>query len=384
MSETNRPYREHHLLNILDDYEARKLPLDRCISDYFRDHKALGSKDRAYIAETLYGLMRWLLLVDHLCKPPQFWEQRLEIFNQQEFLNEAKTNPKIPLHIRLSFPEELWNLIVNSHGIETAEAICTASNFPAPTTVRANPIKISRDELLDRWKDQYSVSPCKHSPFGIVFHKKINFFALPEFKQGLFEVQDEGSQLLALMVDPKPKELVMDYCSGSGGKTLCFAPKMQNQGQIYLHDVRPFILEEGRKRLRRAGIQNAQVVQENDPKLKKLKKKMNWVLADVPCSGTGTLRRNPDMKWKFEAAALKRLVSQQRVIFEKALSYMHPEGHIVYGTCSLLKEENQEQVEHFIKTYQLEIVGSPWQSLPALNEMDGFFGVVMKKQNTLS
>ena len=106
---------------------------------------------------------------------------------------------------------------------------------------------------------------------------------------------------------------------------------------------------------------------------------MNWVLADVPCTGTGTMRRNPDMKWKFEKSILDRLVSQQRVIFEKALSFLHPEGRIVYGTCSLLKEENQHQVEHFLRTYNLQIEGNVFQSFPTFEGMDGFFGVVLKR-----
>ncbi len=122
---------------------------------------------------------------------------------------------------------------------------------------------------------------------------------MPEFKQGLFEVQDEGSQLIANLMDPTPGDQVMDYCAGSGGKTLAFAPKMQHRGQIYLHDIRPWALDEARKRLKRAGIQNAQVVLPEDPKLNKLRGKMDWVLVDAPCTGSGTFRRNPDMKWKF-------------------------------------------------------------------------------------
>ncbi len=379
-----KPFREHHLLNLLADYEKQQLPLDRAISDYFRAHSALGSKDRAYIAEAVYALVRWLGLIDYLAGEPHSWERRLEVYRDTTLLEEAKSREDIPLHIRLSFPEELFELIVKSHRLQAATDICRASNFPAPTTIRVNPLKFTREDLIEMWQDTHSISPCEFSPYGIVFLKKVNFFTLPEFKEGLFEVQDEGSQLLALMVKALPGEQVMDYCSGSGGKTLAFAPSMQNKGQIYLHDVRPHILEESRKRLKRAGIQNAQIVQEEDPKLKKLKKKMNWVLVDVPCSGTGTLRRNPDMKWKFTSESLKRLVSQQRVIFEKALSYMHPEGRIVYGTCSLLKEENQQQLEHFIKTYGLEVEGDIFQSIPKQDGMDGFFGVVLKRIPDLS
>lgn len=201
---------------------------------------------------------------------------------------------------------------------------------------------------------------------------------MDEFKKGFFEVQDEGSQLLANLVQCQPGQLVMDFCAGSGGKTLAFAPLMKNSGQIFLHDVRAYTLQDAKKRLRRAGIQNAQIIHAEDPKLNKWKKKMDWVLVDAPCSGTGTLRRNPDMKWKFDIEMLERLIGQQRTIFEKALSFMKPEGHIVYGTCSLLKQENEHQLNHFIKTYNLKIEGQVFHSFPSLGGMDGFFGVVLK------
>jgi 16S rRNA C967 or C1407 C5-methylase (RsmB/RsmF family) len=154
---------------------------------------------------------------------------------------------------------------------------------------------------------------------------------------------------------------------------------MEHKGQIYLHDIRPFALQEAKKRLKRAGIQNSQILLPESPHLSKLKKKMDWVLVDAPCTGTGTLRRNPDMKWKFDETILPRLVGQQRAIFEKALSFLHPEGRIVYGTCSLLEAENQLQLEHFLKTYSLVVEGEVFQTFPAKGEMDGFFGVVLKR-----
>ncbi len=370
-------FRSHHLLTMLKSYEDQQLPLDLFISNYFRANSALGSKDRGYLAETIYGMARWRDLIDHLCGKSSSLEKKIELFesiNPSDYLEKEE----IPLHVRLSFPEILFDLIVNSHGLERAIELCSASNTMAPTTLRVNRIKGTRDELLGAWQEKYSISPTQQSPNGIIFHKKINFFELQEFRDGFFEIQDEGSQILADLINVAPGQLVMDYCSGSGGKTLAFAPKMENKGQIYLHDIRPKILIEAKKRLKRAGIQNGQVIQPEDPKLKKIKKKMDWVLVDVPCSGTGTMRRNPDMKWKFTVEMLQRLAGQQRIIFEKALSFMKPNGRIVYATCSILKEENQEQVEHFIKTYNLQIDGEIFQSLPSIGSMDGFFGVVLR------
>lgn len=373
------PFKEHHLFALLQAYERQTLPLDLFVSHYFRDNKSLGSKDRGFIAETIYAMIRWKGLLDYLAPPTETsWRKRYEIFQNTDFEN-IQQQTQIPPHIRVSFPKVLFDLLENSYGPARAMELCLISNAPAPTTVRVNTLKTTREALLNSWKTQYEVSPTLVSDTGITFHKKINFFGLPEFKAGLFEVQDEGSQLLAKMVDVKPGELVLDYCAGSGGKTLAFAPKMEHKGQIYVHDIRPFALIEAKKRLKRAGIQNGQVLPPDSPNLAKLKKKMNWVLVDAPCTGTGTMRRNPDMKWKFDEATLPRLLGQQRTIFEKALSFMHPEGRIVYATCSLLTEENQGQLNHFLKTYSMAVEGEIFQSLPTQGGMDGFFGVVLKK-----
>lgn len=378
-----RPFRQYHILAILNGYEQQSLPLDLCMMNYAREHKALGSKDRAYIAETSYAMVRWKGLLDYLCEERSLtpdWENRLDLFLEPNF-DDAKYRKDIPDHIRLSFPKELFDLIVSSHGLQKACEICAISNQPAPTTVRINTMKTTRDEMLKRWKGVYEVLPCPVSAEGIVFNRRVNFFVMPEFKEGLFEVQDEGSQLLAALVKVKPGDLVMDYCAGAGGKTLAFAPHMQNKGQIYLHDIRKYVLQDAKKRLRRAGIQNAQILPSDDEaKLKKLKKSMDWILVDAPCTGIGTLRRNPDMKWKFETAMLQRIQGQQRTIFEKALSFLKPNGHIVYSTCSILKEENEEQLAHFMKTYDLALVGEVFQSLPVAQGMDGFYGAVLKKK----
>lgn len=381
------PFREHHLFALLKQFEKEKAPLDFSIHRYFRTHRSLGSKDRGEIAETIYGMIRWKGLLDALSYPPFTWEKRLQLFKTLPIttLDSDKTfeTNSLPPHTALSFPKELYTLLVKDYGKDLAKKLCWASNYPAPTTVRINRLKTTREAMLKRW-EKYPISPCPYAENGIFFHKKYNFFEFPEFKEGLFEIQDEGSQMLADLVKVKPGEQVLDFCAGSGGKTLAFAYRLQGKGQIYLHDIRPSILQEARKRLKRAGIQNAQVIPPEGGHLKKLKKRMEWVLVDVPCSGTGTLRRNPDMKWKFNEEMLIRLTAEQRIIFEKALSFVKPEGYIVYTTCSLLNRENQDQVTHFLNTYPIELIEKPFQSLPlkeGINEraMDGFFGAVFKK-----
>lgn len=372
------PFREHHLLTLLEGYSKQSHPIDLYISDYFRNHSALGSKDRAFIAETIYALIRWQELLDYLSESSS-WQARYETY-QRINLEEVLKREEIPLATRVSFPEILFDLFVENYGVEKAKELCLICNTPAPTTIRVNPLKISREELLKRWEELYDVAPTSTSTHGIIFRKKVNFFQLPEFKEGLFEVQDEGSQLLAQLMQIQPGQQVLDYCAGSGGKTLAFAPQMEGKGQIYVHDIRPHALQEARLRLRRAGIQNYQVLLPDSPRLAQLKKKMDWVLVDAPCSGTGTLRRNPDMKGKFSHEMLTRLVGQQRTIFEKALSFLKLDGRIVYATCSLLKEENQDQVAHFLATYSLEVEGSTFQTFPTIGGLDGFFGVVLKRE----
>lgn len=373
-----RPFREHHLISLLITYDKQMLPLDLVVNQYFRTHTALGAKDRKMIAEAVYGIVRWRGLIDALCEGEATWEKRADWYLGNDPLTFLDHN-ELPLHTRCSCPLELFQLLVETYGEKRACELCLIANTPAPTTIRVNTLKISRDDLLKQWVDSYPVEACQMAVNGITFRERINLFGLPEFVQGFFEMQDEASQLVAGLVDAQPGQQVLDFCAGSGGKSLAFAPKLEGKGQIFLHDVRPRILEEARKRLRRAGIQNAQVIDRDAPHLKKLKKHMDWVLVDAPCTGSGTLRRNPDMKWKFDQALLKRLLSEQRVIFEQALSYCKPQGHIVYATCSLLRQENQEQIIHFCKVYQLEQVGEEFQSIPAEGGMDGFFAVILRK-----
>lgn len=370
-------FRHTHLMILLNSYADQQLPLDLFIHHYFRSHPSLGSKDRAFLAESIYGMIRWQRLLDYLL-PNSSLEKKQELYQKWD-LDALLRDESIPLSDRLSVPDFLFERLTMAYGEETAKEICLASNYPAPTTVRVNLTKISREELLARWQELYEVSPCLHSKAGIIFHKKLNFFTIPEFKQGFFEVQDEGSQLIAQLVQAQPGELVLDYCAGSGGKALAIAPLMHGFGQIFLHDLRKKALLEARKRLKRAGVQHAQLIYpDEEKKLRSMKKKFDWVLVDAPCSGTGTLRRNPDMKWKLSEEMIHRLVGQQRTIFERALSFLKPSGKIVYATCSILQEENQFQLDHFLKTYPLMLEEEPFHSLPKLGEMDGFFGATFR------
>ncbi len=373
-------FQKYHLLRILDLFEGETLPLDIFLSHYFRANKAVGAKDRRTICEAIYGMIRWCGLLDHLLPKPPTWESRFSLFtsiNPHDFLQKEE----IPAHIRVSFPKEFFQILERAFGEKKAQELCLASNQTAPTTIRVNSTKISRDSLLEKWKELYSVSPSTISPDGIIFHKKINFFSLPEFKEGLFEIQDEGSQLVASLLEIVPGQQILDYCAGSGGKTLAFAPQTKKRGQIFLHDIRPRALLEAKKRLKRAGIQNAQILLPTDAHKETLKGRMDWVLVDAPCSGSGTLRRNPDMKWKFSSELLERVVQEQRKIVTEALDYLSPKGYLVYATCSILPQENEEQVAFFEKELPLLCIKPPFSSTPQKGGMDGFFGAVFRRRS---
>ncbi len=375
----HRPFREHHLLQSLFAFDKQTLPLDVFLRRYFQTHKAVGSKDRKEICETIYGMIRWRGLLDHFAKEPLNWENRLAAF-QTFSPHESHRDLSIPTHIRASFPKTFYQLLSDSLGEEKAFEFCLICNETAPTTVRVNLLKTTREALLEKWRGKYRVSPCKYSLTGIRFEEKINFFASEEFKAGLFEVQDEASQLIADLVAIQPGERFLDYCAGSGGKSLAIAPKLQGRGQIFIHDIRDFALQEAKKRMKRAGIQNVHPLPFDSPNKNSIKGRMDWVLVDAPCSGTGTLRRNPDMKWKFDEAMIPRIVEQQREIFTEALNYLKPGGHIIYATCSILPQENENQAAYFLEKFSLEQVGKPLSTFPTNGGMDGFFGVVFKKR----
>jgi len=366
-------FRKFHLLTILNEFSIKNLPIDTFLRNYFRKHKSIGSKDRKEITENLYKLIRWRGLIDFLSKKPICFEEQIEKLQNFDF-NKFIKDKTIPIHIRLSFPKDYYEKIKQSYSEEKAYEFCLTSNEMAPTTIRSNPLKIDREVLFELLKKKYDVTKCKKSQFGIIFNKKINFFFADEFKKGFFEIQDEASQLVANLINPKPKDHILDYCCGAGGKTLAFAHKLANTGQIYLHDIREFIMLEAKKRLKRAGVQNFQI--KTPRALKKVKQKMDWIILDVPCSGSGTLRRNPNMKWAFKIDELENLISLQKKIFDKAFSYLKPDGKIIYITCSIFPDENEKQINSFIKKYNLKIENK-LSLLPEKNSHDGFFACVL-------
>ena len=368
------PFRKYHILQILNQFLQSSYPLDLFLRFYFKKFTSIGSKDRKEVAETIYKIFRFKGLIDYFIPSPITNEKRINVFETLDFDKETQ-NPDIPSHVRASFPKIYFDKLKSCYGEEKALDLCKISNTQAPTTIRVNALKTQRDSLFDILSKNYKVYKTK-SAHGLTFKEKINFFSTQEFKDGLFEIQDEGSQMIADFIPIREKDHVLDYCAGAGGKTLAFAHKLNGKGQIYLHDIRLHILTEAKKRLKRAGIENFQLVDKR--KLKKLKNKMDLVVLDVPCSGSGTLRRNPDMKWRFSLEMLQKLILEQKKIFEEALIYLKPDGKIVYITCSIFNDENEEQIDYFLKKYNLKVLSS-FKTHPQKDLYDGFFMAILIK-----
>lgn len=365
-----KPFRKHHLCQILNSFENATLPMDLHLARYFKEHHALGSSDRAEISDILFAIIRRKGYLTAQCPRPD-WQKRLDLW---EKWHEGQMAPFMRF---ASAPKSFIDALCRHYGEEGCDLILQALEERAPATIRVNPMKISRDQLFDLLKKDFKVKLSTESPLGIDFIEKAHLFSLDAFQKGFFEMQDASSQTAALMVDAKPKDWVLDFCAGSGGKTLGFAHKLEGKGQIFLHDIRKEALDQAKKRCARAGLQNVQFKHD----LSTIPKGMDWIFVDAPCSGSGTWRRNPDQKWKFTPAMIEELVEKQRMIFEKALCFLKPKGKIIYATCSLLAEENEEQVDYFLATHGLQICSPPFKRLPMKDGADGFFAVTLERKS---
>ena len=394
-------------------------PADMVLSRYFREMR-LGPRERATLAETIYGVLRkknlYTYLAQHGSGAP---ERRLAILgfvSDREFLKSALTDQEIDWLVRCDQvkPSDLMEL--HRHNLpqwlveplkeqlgDDFWPLVDSLNAPAGLDLRVNTLKDKRADIQKELaKTAIKTVATPYSPWGLRLADKSQLGKLDAFTRGAIEVQDEGSQLLTLLVDAKRGEMVVDFCAGAGGKTLGLGASMRNTGRLYAFDTSGHRLAALKPRLARSGLSNVHpvaIAHERDERIKRLAGKIDRVLVDAPCSGLGTLRRNPDLKWRQNPKAIEELVAKQTAILQSAARLLKTGGRLVYATCSVLRQENEGIAEAFSNTNKefklleagplLTHVGvegadklcrGPYLRLwPHLHQTDGFFAAVWQK-----
>ncbi|HYL89423.1 MAG TPA: RsmB/NOP family class I SAM-dependent RNA methyltransferase [Burkholderiales bacterium] len=355
-----------HAVSALAELLRFAAPADQALSAYFRQHRDLGQKDRAFVAEAAFAVLRRkrsleaaagssepaALVTAALVRVLGFSGRALDGLADSDLLAKLRGASKaLPDAVRVDLPDWLWQRIEAENGRDEALRIAQGLLNPAPLDLRVNLARMTREQVLARLKqDGIEAAETRYSPAGVRLAGKpaINNHAL--FRDGLIEVQDEGSQLLAWLVAPRRGEMIADYCAGAGGKTLALAMLMRGSGRVYALDVSAKRLAALGPRAARAQVNNIHSIAlsgDNDARAKRLAGKLERVLVDAPCSGFGTLRRNPDLKWRHGATAIDELAEKQARILHAAARLVKPGGRLVYATCSILQEENEAIVEAF-------------------------------------
>jgi 16S rRNA (cytosine967-C5)-methyltransferase len=408
---------------VLDNYALDKGPADLQLSHFFKKNKKFGSNDRSNIAELFYGVIRNKRYLEALVGGTDFKKMVLiylikikgksvrEILpylskNDENYLKNIKSKKKIinEWPIKLSLPDLIWKKLLKQYTQEQAISLAKSFLTPANLNLRVNTLK-KKDiiEVLNELRSSFpdfskNIVQNKLSPIGICLPRGTSIQKHQLFLNGNIEVQDEGSQILSFLVSPQRGQMVVDFCAGAGGKALAMSAMMKNTGRVYAFDVSEKRLANLKKRLKRSGASNImpyRIKNENDIKIKRLRGKFDRVLVDSPCSGLGTLRRNPDIKWKHTEASLMELELKQQLIINSASQLCKIGGYLIYGTCSLLEEENENQVNKFLKKYpnfkllpaainlskyQIRLSDKDYLKLdPYNNNTDGFFGALFER-----
>jgi len=354
--------------NLIEQVYKFEHPADGVVSRYFREHRSLGPRERATLSDTVYATLREKLKFEWLARSGSGskW-RRLAVLGfpgDRDFLKSALTDVEknwldhcdavkdtdLMAPHRHNLPEWLATALREQVGNEF-DALVASLNQPAPLDLRVNVLKKKREAVLAELRQAgLTCEPTPYSPMGIRLQGKPSLAKLPAFVQGDVEVQDEGSQLLALLLDAKRGEMVVDFCAGAGGKTLAIGAAMRNSGRLYAFDTSGHRLDALKPRLARSGLSNVHpvaIAHERDDRIKRLAGKIDRVLVDAPCSGLGTLRRSPDLKWRQNPQTVAAQAELQLAILNSAARLLKPGGRLVYATCSLLPAENEAVVAAF-------------------------------------
>jgi 16S rRNA (cytosine967-C5)-methyltransferase len=415
------------VIEILTEVIAVPRPADTLASAYFRNRRFIGSKDRAAINLRLYRIMReyhrlgwWikrsgchvdarsLAIADIVLENEMGAAELNEAFSGAKYAplemiaeerelakglkGEKLEHPDMPQRERLECPEWAYPALQKALN-GTFEKELGAMMGQAPMDLRVNALKATRDEVLPQLlKDGFNAHPGKISPLSIRVFGRPQISQHQLYKDGFFEIQDEGSQMVALVAAAKPGEQVADFCAGAGGKTLALGASMNNKGRIVAMDVLGGRLIRAKERFRRAGLHNIEtreLTSENDKYVKRHEGHFDLVLVDAPCTGTGTWRRDPDKRWRMLGPGISELVPLQKKILDSACRMVKPGGRLVYATCSLLPEENEDQIRAFLgdhknfslrparETLDIPGAGDYLKLTPAKDDTDGFFAAVL-------
>ncbi len=343
-------------------------PADAIVSRFFRDHRVLGPRERATLAETVYTVLRKKLLFDHYAPSGSGPKERrmaiLGFYGPGDFLRSALSEQEknwldqcekinvadLMERHRHNLPEWLAQPLKEQLGAEfwpLAESL----NQAAGLDLRVNALTSKRDEIQKELaKAGIKAIATPYSPLGLRITGRPALNKLDAFARGAFEVQDEGSQLLAMLVDARRGEMVVDFCAGAGGKTLALGASMRSTGRLYAFDTSAHRLDALKPRLARSGLSNVHpvaIAHERDDRIKRLAGKIDRVLVDAPCSGLGTLRRNPDLKWRQNMRSIDEMAIKQLAILQGSSRLVKLGGRLVYATCSLLRQENEAVAESF-------------------------------------
>jgi 16S rRNA (cytosine967-C5)-methyltransferase len=407
--------------NVLREIMRFTAPADTTLSHFFKAHPKLGGRERGAIAESVYTVLRNKAFFTDRAEAGSGGAtiRRLVLLgmadtvgidalpglseDETEWLKRQLEIDRSLLHksMRANMPKWLFDKLVAQYGEDETLVMADALNTPAPLDLRVNALKTDREAVIAELASAPILAePTPFAPLGLRLKKKPALQNLPLFKSGAIEVQDEGSQLLAQILGAKRGEMVVDFCAGAGGKTLALGAQMRNTGRLYAFDVSEKRLAKLKPRLARSGLSNVHpvaIAHEKDAKVKRLAGKIDRVLVDAPCSGMGTLRRNPDVKWRQPESAIAEMHDKQVSILDGAARLVKAGGRLVYATCSLLNEENDAVAENFIATHpDFELVpmskvlaeqkignlemGDYLKLLPHKHQTDGFFAAVFERK----
>ena len=408
---------------ILKEHFLHSGPADRQLSMFFKNNRHLGSHDRSDLSELYYGVIRnrrylieniseenprkLVLIYMMLVLGKSIRELSIDVDDQDlTWLKEQKAN-KTNLEgwaSKLSMPDWLWENLLEQYGEQSAISLAKSLLSQANLNLRVNLLKEKNilkvvDDLIISFPYlKNKISKTNISPICISLPRGTSIQRDNLFLDGIIEVQDEGSQILSFLVNPKRGSMVADFCAGAGGKTLALSAMMKNTGRLYAFDVSDNRLANLKKRLKRSGASNIvshKIIHENDTKIKRLREKFDRVLVDAPCTGLGTLRRNPDLKWKHSLESVEQLNLKQKLIINAASKLCKVGGHLVYATCSLLKQENELIVENFLLEnknfrvfppepilikYDIPLKSDKYIKLrPDEHKTDGFFAAILER-----